>query len=73
VTFAYMSSCIRPEIRLPLDQRVFGSDCCEKMYHCTSSSVSLLGSYTAYMQDTFGTHDQSYTFVQPAVQTAIWS
>ena len=27
---AYMPSCIRPEVRLPLDQRVLCSDCCIK-------------------------------------------
>jgi len=26
----YMPSCMRPEIRLPLDQRVLCSDCCKK-------------------------------------------
>jgi len=26
----YMPSCIRPEVRLPLDQRVLCSDCCKK-------------------------------------------
>jgi len=27
---AYMSSCIRPEVRFPLDQRILCSDCCKK-------------------------------------------
>jgi len=27
---AYMTSCIRLEVRLPLDQRVLCSDCCKK-------------------------------------------
>jgi len=27
---AYMPSCIRPEVRLPLDQHVLCSDCCKK-------------------------------------------
>jgi len=27
---AYMPSCIRPEVRFPLDQRILGSDCCKK-------------------------------------------
>jgi len=36
---AYMPSCIRPEVRIPLDQRVLCSDCYKK---CTMSSpVSL--------------------------------
>jgi len=26
-------SCIRPEFRLPLDQRILCSGCCEKMYY----------------------------------------
>jgi len=30
---AYMPSCIRPEVRLPLDQRILWSDCCKKMYY----------------------------------------
>jgi len=29
--------------------------------------------HTAQQQDIFGSHDQSYTFGQPAVQTARWS
>jgi len=31
----YMPSCIRPEVRLSLDQRILCSDCCKK---CTMSS-----------------------------------
>ena len=27
---AYMPSCIRPEVRLPLDQRILWRDCCKK-------------------------------------------
>jgi len=27
---AYMPSCIRSEVRFPLDQRIFCSDCCKK-------------------------------------------
>jgi len=27
---AHMSSCIRPEVKLPLDQRILCGDCCEK-------------------------------------------
>jgi len=27
---AYMSSCIRPEVRFPLDQRILCSNCCKK-------------------------------------------
>jgi len=30
---AYMPSCIHPEVRFPLDQRVLCSDCCKKMYY----------------------------------------
>jgi len=33
VKLAYMPSWIRPEVRLPLDQRFLRSDCCEKMYY----------------------------------------
>jgi len=29
---AYMPSCIRPEVKLPLNQRVLCSDCCKKIY-----------------------------------------
>jgi len=28
---AYVPSCIRPEVRFPLDQRILCSDCCKKM------------------------------------------
>jgi len=28
---AYMPTSIRPEVKLPLDQRVLCSDCCKKM------------------------------------------
>jgi len=38
-----------------------------------SSSGSLLLFFTALQQDTFGAYDQSYTFAQPAAQTARWS
>ena len=30
---AYMLSFIRPEVRLPFDQRILYRDCCKKM-HC---------------------------------------
>jgi len=30
---AYMPSCIRPEVRLLLDHRVLGSDCCIKLQY----------------------------------------
>jgi len=30
---AFMPSCMRPEVRLPLDQRVLCSDSCKKMYY----------------------------------------
>jgi len=33
VKLAYMRSCIRPEVRLTLDQRILCSDCCEKVYY----------------------------------------
>jgi len=49
---AYMPSCIRPKVRLPLDQRILWRDCCKK---CTMSSPGgLLLFCTAYQQDTFG-------------------
>jgi len=35
-----------------------------------SSPGNLLLFCTAYQQDSFGAYDQSYTFAQPAVQTA---
>jgi len=35
-----------------------------------SSPGSLILFCTAQQQDTFGAYDQSYTFAQPAVQTA---
>jgi len=38
-----------------------------------SSPGSLLLFCTAWQQDTFSAYDQSYTFAQPAVQTARWS
>jgi len=38
-----------------------------------ASSGSLLVFCTAYKQDTFGAYDQTYTFAEPDVQTAIWS
>jgi len=38
-----------------------------------SSPGSLLSFHTAQQQDAFGAYDQSYTFAQPAVQTATWS
>jgi len=37
---AYMPSCKRPEVRLPLDQHVLCSDCCKKCI--TSRPGSLL-------------------------------
>jgi len=29
----YKPGCIRPEVRLPLDRRILGSDCYEKIYY----------------------------------------
>jgi len=43
------------------------------MLAIVSSPGSLLLFCTAQQNDTFGTYDQSYTFVLPAVQTARWS
>jgi len=41
---------------------------------CIMSSPGSLPLFcTAKQQDTFGAYDQSYTFAQPAVQTARWS
>ena len=37
-----------------------------------SSTVSLLLFWAALKQDSFGAYNQSYTFAQPAVQTARW-
>ena len=28
-----MPSCIRPKVRLPLDQRILLRDCCKKMHY----------------------------------------
>jgi len=39
---AYMPSCIRPEVRVPLDQRILCSDCCKKMSATMPSPGSLL-------------------------------
>jgi len=36
---AYNTSCIRPEVRLPLDQRVLCSDCCKKNLLCLARVV----------------------------------
>jgi len=36
-------------------------------------SESLLVFCTAWKQDTFDAYNQTYTFAQPDVQTAIWS
>jgi len=37
------------------------------------SSGSILVHFAEYKQHTFGAYDQSYTFAQPAAQTAKWS
>jgi len=70
---AYMPSCMRSEVRLPLDQRILCSDCYKKMWATMTSPGSLLLFCTAQQQDTIGAYDQSYTFAQPAVQTTRWS
>ena len=71
VKLACMPSCVRPEVRLPFDQkRILCSDCCEKMHYASPSS--LLAFCTAQKQDTFGAYEQSYAFAQPAVLTARW-
>jgi len=31
IHLSYMLSCIHPEVRFPLDQRILCSDCCKKM------------------------------------------
>jgi len=67
-----MSSCIRPEVRLPLNQKIFCVVIVVKKY-IMASPGSLLLFCTAKKQDTFGAYDQSYTFAQPAVQTARWN
>jgi len=65
----YMPSCIRPEVRFPLDHNVF---CAVFVVgRCIMASAgSLLAFCTAQKQDSFGAYDQIYTYVQPAVQTA---
>jgi len=40
---------------------------------CIMSSPGSLLFCTVWQQDTFGAYDQTYTLVQPAVQTARWS
>ena len=66
-----MPSCIRPEVRLTLDQCILCSDCCEKCIMASSGNLVLF--CTALKQDTSGAYEQSYTFAQPAVQAARWS
>jgi len=39
---AYMPNFMRPEVRLPLDQRILCSDCFKKMQATMSSPSSLL-------------------------------
>jgi len=67
---ACMPSCIRPEVRLPL-QRVLCSDYCKKsrllyLAQVVFSQFVLHSSKIPLMLTT------SYTFAQPAVQTARW-
>jgi len=56
---AYMPTCVRPEVRLPLDQRVLCSDCRKK---CSMSRPgSLLLFCTAEQQDTCLMHTTKFT------------
>ena len=56
---ANMPSCVRPEVRLPLDQRVLCSDCRKK---CSMSRPgSLLLFCTVQQQDTFLVHTTKFT------------
>ena len=69
---AYMSSCIRPDVRLTPDQRILCSGCCEKYsMACSLLRQSSLISYCIEARH-FSAYDQSYTFAQYAVQTARW-
>ena len=71
VKLACMSGCVGPEFRLPLDQCILCSDCCKKFI--IAGPGGLLVFFTAWKQDIFGAYGQSYTFAQPALQTARWS
>jgi len=71
VKLACVLSCIRPKVRLSLDQRsVFCIVIVVKK--CIMASPGSLFFGMAQKQDTFGAWDQSYTFSRSAVQTARW-
>jgi len=67
-----MSICIRPKVRLPLDQRILCSEVIVVKKCIMVSPDSLLVFCAAQTQDTFRVYDQSYSFAQPAIQTARW-
>ena len=47
VKLVYTPNCIRPDVRLSLDQHIFCSDCCEKMYSIIATPGSFLVLCTA--------------------------
>jgi len=67
VKVSYVPSCIRPEFKHPLDNVFCVVIVATKLI--TDSPNSLI-CYTAEKQDTFRAYNQSYTYAQPAVQTA---
>jgi len=73
VKLGYVPSCKRPEFKLTPDQRTVFWEVTVMKKCIMASSGSLLVFCTAQKQDTFGSYDQTYTFVQPAVQTARWN